>query len=106
MTVSHGARCVDRRAFLPQGVRLVQVSRYLDGPREYDQDRNAVVIDEVVLLACGDERGVSHLEPTALSFGLEGRLAFQDDVDLIGCVPNWRIRRGRDADKHAHFEVR
>jgi hypothetical protein len=84
----------------------VQVSTCLDVPREYDQDGNAVVVDEVVLLACGDERGVSRLEPAALSFGLEGRLAFQYDVDLVGGVSNWRVRRGSDTNKHAYFEVR
>jgi hypothetical protein len=34
----------------------------LNRPREYDQDRDAVVVDDVLLLACGDERGVSRRE--------------------------------------------
>jgi hypothetical protein len=60
----------------------------------------------MVLLACGNERSVSRGESAALSLGLEGRLTGQDDLDLVGCVPNWRVRRGGDADKHAYFEVR
>jgi hypothetical protein len=86
--------CVDRAASFCPRSRPVQVARSLEGLREDDQDGNAVVVDEVVLLACGHERGVSRLESTALSFGFERRIPFQDDVDLVGCVPNWRIRGG------------
>ena len=59
-----------------------------------------------MLLADSDERGISRSEPAASSAGIESRLAGQDHINLVGCVPNWRIRRGGDADKHAYFEVR
>ena len=73
--------------------------------REDNQDRDAFVVDEVALFPDRDERGLSGLEPAAISFGLEARFAGQDDVDLVGCVSHQRIGRGRDVDKHAYFEV-
>jgi hypothetical protein len=60
----------------------------------------------VVLFADRDEGGISGLEPSTFSFGLERRLAGQDDVDLVGCVSHGGIRRGGNPHEHAHFEVR
>ena len=73
---------------------------------EEDQDRNALVVDEVVLFADRDERGVSRPEPAALAISLECRLAGQDDVHLVGGVSHGGIRRGGNADEHPYFEVR
>jgi hypothetical protein len=47
----------------------------LGGSSEENQDRNQFVVDEVVLFADRDERGISGPEPAAISFGLEGRFA-------------------------------
>jgi hypothetical protein len=72
---------------------------------EENKDRNEFVVDEVVLFADRNERGISRLEPAALSVRLEGRFAGQDDVDLVGCMSHRGIRRGGNADEHAYFEV-
>ena len=65
-----------------------------------------VVVDEVVLFADRDERGISRPEPAAVSIGLESRFTGQDDVDLVGCVSHRGIRRRGNADEHAYLEVR
>jgi hypothetical protein len=73
---------------------------------EENKDRNEFVVNEVVLFANRNERGISRLEPAALSIRLEGRFTGQDDVDLVGCMSHGGIRRGRNADEHAYFEGR
>ena len=42
---------------------------------EENQDRNEFVVDEVVLCADRDERGISRPERATISIGLEGRFA-------------------------------
>ena len=70
----------------------------LTGLREYDQDGNAVVVDEVVLFANLDERGISGPEPTAISFGFEGRFDY-------GAVGNVVILASRLSDSAAPGEI-